>query len=74
MVFIVMEIQSNNETAGTLITTYTDRLEAESVYHLTLGAAAISKVPTHSVTLLSDTGKSLKSESYTHKVEVTENE
>lgn len=69
MVFIVMEVQSNNETAATLINSYTNRNEAESKFHQILGAAAISAVPTHSAVLMTDTGKALKSETYTHKAE-----
>lgn len=68
MVFIVMEVQSNNETAATLINSYTNRNEAESKFHQILGAAAISAVPTHSAVLMTDTGKALKSETYRHEV------
>lgn len=69
MVYVVMEVQSDNATAATLISSYTNRNEAESKFHQILGAAAISTVPTHSAVLLTDTGKALKSESYTHKTE-----
>ena len=69
MVFIVMEVQSDNETAATLVNSYTNRNEAESKFHQILGAAAISTVPTHSAMLLTDTGKALKSETYTHNIE-----
>lgn len=69
MVYIVMEVQSDNETAATLVNSYTNRNAAESKLHQILGAAAISTVPTHSAVLLTDTGKSLKSETYEHKVE-----
>lgn len=69
MVFIVMEIQSNNESATTLINSYTDRNAAESKFHQILGAAAISSVLTHSAVLLTDTGKMLKNETYQHKTE-----
>lgn len=69
MVYVVMEIQSSNESAATLINSYTNRNEAESKFHQILGAAAVSNVPVHSAVLLTDSGKSLKSESYTHKLE-----
>ncbi len=69
MVYVVMEVQSDNATAATLINSYTNRNEAESKFHQILGAAAISTVPTHSAVLLTDTGKVLKSESYAHKTE-----
>lgn len=69
MVYIVMEIQSDNTTASTLVNSYTERNAAESKFHQILGTAAISNVPTHSAVLLTDTGKALKSETYSHKVE-----
>lgn len=69
MVYIVMEVQSDNETAATLVNSYTNRNEAESKFHQILGAAATSTVPTHSAVLLTDTGKSLKSEYYEHESE-----
>ena len=69
MVYVVIEIQSTNESAATLINSYVNRNEAESKFHQILGAAAISTIPTHSAALLTDSGKLLKSESYTHKVE-----
>lgn len=72
MVFIVMEVQSDNETAATLINSYTNRNEAESKFHQILYSAAVSNVPTHTAVLLTDTGKALKSETYTHKVESEE--
>ena len=69
MVFVVMEIQSDNEKAATLINSYTDRNEAESKFHQILGAAAISNVLIHSAVLLTDTGKVLKNETYQHESE-----
>ena len=68
MVFVVMEIQSDNEQAATLINNYIDRNEAESKFHQILGAAAISNVLTHSAVLLTDTGKVLKNETYQHQI------
>lgn len=69
MIYIVMEIQSNSETASTLVNSFTERNAAESKFHQILGAAAISNVQTHSAVLLTNTGKTLKSETYEHKVE-----
>ena len=66
MVFVVLEIQSNNETAATLINSYIDRNEAESKFHQILGAAAISTVPIHSAVIITDTGVMLKNETYRH--------
>lgn len=69
MVYVVMEIQSDNDSASTLINSYTNRNEAESKFHSILGAAATSTVPVHSAVLLTDTGKALKNESYMHGTE-----
>lgn len=66
MVFIVIEIQSDGETAATLINSFADRNEAESKFHAVLQAAAVSKVKIHSAVLMTDTGKTLKSEVYAH--------
>lgn len=66
MVYVVIEIQSNNETASTLINSYTNRNEADSKFHQILSAAALSSIPTHSAVLLTDTGKMLKNETYEH--------
>ena len=64
--FVVIEIQAGDKVA-TLVNAYEDRNEAESKYHIILGAAAKSKVPVHSAVLLTDTGKTLKAEHYEHK-------
>lgn len=74
MVFVVIEIQSNNEQAATIVNSYMDRNEAESRFHQILGAAAISQVPVHSAVLLTDTGKCLKNETYRHEAGVSEEE
>ena len=68
MVFIVMEIQSDNTTAAHLVDKYDNRNAAESKFHTILAAAAISQIPTHTAVMLTDTGKALKSETYTHEV------
>ena len=69
MVFIVLEIQSNEETATCLVNTYSKREDAESKYHQILQYAAVSAVVVHSAVLMTDTGKTLKTEKYEHKIE-----
>lgn len=69
MVYIVMEVQSDGATASTLINSYTERNEAESKYHQILTSAAVSSVKVHTAVLLTDTGKTLKTEKYEHEVE-----
>ena len=67
MVFVVIEIQSNDETASVLTTSYSDRNQAESKYHAVLQAAAVSEVKTHSAVLMTDSGRTLKNETYSHE-------
>lgn len=69
MVYIVLEIQSDDIQAGTLVTSFTDKNKAESKFHTVLSAAAISSVPIHSAVLLTDMGKTLKTETYKHQTE-----
>lgn len=72
MIYIVVEIQSNGETAAVIQNSYSDRSEAENKYHTVLAYAATSDVPTHSAVMLSDEGYFVKSEKYIHKTEAVE--
>lgn len=67
MLFIVIEVQSDGTTASTLVNSYADRNQAESKFHQILTAAAVSSVPIHSAVLMTDRGKTLKTETYTHE-------
>ena len=67
--FIVIELQKNEEQVTNLVTTHATAYEAESKYHQILSAAAISEIGTHSAIMLTDTGEYLKSEHYTHSSE-----
>lgn len=72
--FIVFEVQANADgTAGTLIYTYDDTNKdvAESKYHSILSSAAVSSVYRHSAFMLTDDGRLLRSECYTHEPEPT---
>ena len=66
MVYIVMEIQSTETTAATIVTTYTDRNTAEQAYHTILAAASVSPVPIHSAVMLTNDGTRIKGETYRH--------
>ena len=66
MVFLVIEIQSDGETAATLVNSYTDKNLAESKYHQILAAAAVSTVKIHSAVLMTERGGTIKSETYSH--------
>ena len=67
MLLIVIEVQSDGTTASTLVNSYADRNQAESKFHQILTAAAVSSVPIHSAVLMTDRGKTLKTETYTHE-------
>ena len=57
MAYVVVEIQTYEGSApATLVTTFTDRAQAESDYYRVLAAAAVSPVPKHAAALLDDTG------------------
>ena len=65
--YIVFEIQTNTDgTVGTLITTYENQNQAESAYHGILEAAAVSALPVHACTLLTEEGFQVRHECYKH--------
>ncbi len=70
MNYVVVEIQSG-DTITALVNTYTNQNEAEAKYHDILRFAALSNIPRHSATLLTDEGYYLKYDSYEHKLEET---
>ena len=67
--YIVIEIQTNNDgTVGTLVNAYTDRNTAEQAFHTCAAAAAVSALPCHAVTMLTERGTLVRAEHYTHNV------
>ena len=66
MQYLVVEIQRNNSISS-LTYAFEDRNEAISKYHSILAAASISSVPVHSAVILTEEGKTIKSESYNHE-------
>ena len=68
--YIVCEIQTTGEQVATLVTSYADRLEAESKYHTVLASAAISSVPKHGALMFDEDGNPLMRACY-HHTEVT---
>lgn len=71
--YILHEMQTTgNQTALVPAKTFTDLNEAESAFHMTLGAAAISSVPVHAVVLMDEHGNTLLREFYEHAAEVGE--
>lgn len=73
MNYIIIESQTNNGTTAVVTpAVYTDRNSAESSYHTKLAAAAISSVEIHSVCMLTEDGRTVRSEWYAHPAEVSE--
>ena len=66
MNYIVIEAQTNNGTTVTIVNTYASFALAEQKYHLVLSAAAVSNVPIHSATMLTERGNLVKYECYDH--------
>lgn len=65
--YIIQEMQTNgSQTALVPAATFTDRNEAESNYHMKLGAAAISNVQVHTVLMFDEHGNTLKRDYYEH--------
>ena len=69
MKYIVIEIQSTENSIATLVNDYADINKAKSKYHAVLSAAAVSKVPVHAAVIMTEEGDSIKHESYTHPAE-----
>lgn len=68
MNYIILETQTNNGvTAIVTPTAYSDRNEAESIYHQKASAAATSNVEIHTVAFLTEDGRLVRqSECYRH--------
>lgn len=65
--YILQEIQTtDNSTALVPAQTFADKNEAESAFHMALGAAAVSNVTTHAVVLLDEHGNVVRREFYEH--------
>ena len=66
--YVVVEIQTNSDgTIGSLITSFDNKLDAENKYHTILAYAAISELPVHSAAILTNEGRLVKTEMYTHE-------
>ena len=67
MGYVVVEMQTAADgRVATLCTAYDEMLAAESAYHMALGAAAVSSVPLHAVTLLTVEGSWCEGRCYRH--------
>ena len=57
MKYVIMEIQTASDGSVATLTHQADtRLEAESIYHQMLAAAAISQLPKHAAILMTNEG------------------
>ena len=65
--YILIEIQSDGETAATVVNTYADKPHADQAFHQILAAAAVSEVKYHSAVMLTHDGQPVYSEGYTHE-------
>lgn len=71
--YILHEMQTTaNGTALVPTQTFADRNQAESAYHTTLAAAAISSVTVHAVVLMDEHGNTVKRDFYEHSAGVEE--
>lgn len=65
--YLVMEIQKSNKgQVSQLVTSHTERAEAENKYHTVLAYASVSSVDIHSAVMLTDEGDMVKKETYYH--------
>lgn len=65
--YIVIEIQTNaSGEVATIVNTYPSQAQADSKYYSILSAAALSTVPVHSAVILTNEGRMVRFESYTH--------
>lgn len=66
--YILVEMQTNDNQTASIITAYTDRSAAEAAYHTTLASAVVSSVRVHTVVMLDERGSTIKREFYLHKI------
>ena len=73
MNYIIIETQTNNGvTAVVPPVVKSNYNEAEQQYHAMLSFAAVSTVPLHTVTMLTERGNIVKHECYVHEAEEPE--
>lgn len=73
MMYIVIEIQTAaNGTVSTIVNDYSNSAQADSKFFSILASAALSNVPVHAATILTNEGRMVRFESYTHEQPVEE--
>ena len=67
MKYIVIELQKNAEgQVSNIVTEHANLAEADSKYYSILAVAAVSVVPVHSATIVSEEGFPVKYQCYKH--------
>lgn len=64
--YILIEMQTNDNQTASIVTAYTDRAAAEAAYHTILAVAVMSAVHYHTVVMLDERGSLIKKEFYRH--------
>lgn len=64
--FFVVEVQNNNGAGATLVTTFTDRNQAESKFHEILKYAAVSSLTKHGAVVMTDDCVTILNKCYEH--------
>lgn len=73
MNYIVIEIQTNAGVSAIVPPVlFTDRNAAEAQFHTMLAAAAVSAVEIHSVVMLTEDGRIVRTECYRHSAATNE--
>lgn len=68
--YVVVEIQTNTDGAiVALVNDFDNKLDAEQKYHTILAYAAVSTLPVHAAVILTNEGRTVKTEMYTHEAE-----
>ena len=69
MKYLVIELQTTENSVANIVTTHDTINQAESKFHQILTSAAVSAVPVHSAVILTDEGHLMKHECYKHITE-----
>lgn len=64
--FIVLEIQKNDDNVSVLTNQYEELGTAENKYHTILAYAAVSEVDVHTAVIINEYGLVIKREQYDH--------
>lgn len=74
MNYIIIESQTTDGVTAVIKTVKPTYETAEQEYHTKLAYAAVSNVPLHAVTMLTENGKMVTHQCYDHRAPATEEE